>query len=87
MNTIKKKKPADVHYNPADLSTTIMERAAKCCGTHQTIAGALLRSPEWKKWRKKAMNELLFDAWETEEIGDMSSKHFTAFVRFIKTLK
>ena len=76
----------DKHINPHDDSTTVIARATGgCCGGfHQTIAGALLKSKEWEAWYKHAQENMLFYVAETTELGDMSDKHFNAFINFIK---
>lgn len=78
----------DIHINPKDDSTTILKRSSDCCGGgHQTIAGALLKSPEWKAWYMYASKNHLFDVDETQELDMMGDEHFKAFVKFIKSWK
>lgn len=68
---------------PEDTSSTILERATECCGgSHQTIAGALLKSKLWDAWYKHASENMLFDVDETRTIDAMSDEHFDAFMRF-----
>lgn len=75
----------DKHINPDDDSTTRIARATSCCdGYHQTIAGALLKSPEWREWYKYASENMLFDVDETQEVDAMSDNHFKTFIEFIK---
>src|SRR3990167_11546733 len=60
-------KHKDIYFNPEDESTTLLFRATSCCkGHHQSIAGALLRSPEWKSWYDYAKKHMLFDVDETQ---------------------
>jgi hypothetical protein len=75
----------DKHIIPSDDSTTRIARATTCCGGfHQTIAGALLGSKEWKEWYKHASKNMLYDVDETQEIDAMSDNHFKDFINFIK---
>ena len=77
----------DIHIIPEDESTTLLKRATECCGGyHQTIAGALLGSPEWQKWYKHASENMLYDVDETLTIDAMSDEHFADFIKFIKQL-
>jgi len=74
----------DKHIIPSDSSSTRLARATKCCGgSHQTIAGALLSSPQWDKWYEHASMNMLFDVDETVIIDAMSDRHFQAFLDFI----
>lgn len=77
------------HIDPQDNSTTIIARATSgCCGGfHQTIAGVLLKSKEWKKWREYCEENLLYDVGETELIDAMSDEHFEDFIKYIKKIK
>lgn len=78
----------DVHINPDDDSTTIIKRATACCGGyHQTIAGALLKSKEWKAWYKLASKYQSFDVDEAMILDCMSDRHFRDFIKFIKKQK
>jgi hypothetical protein len=73
-----------IHINPDDKSTTRLAKVTKCCGgTHQTIAGALLGSRQWKEWYKHASKNILFDVDETQEIDAMSDEHFQKFIQFV----
>ncbi len=76
----------DIHICKNDDSTTIIKKATNgCCnGYHQTIAGALLNSPEWDKWYKHASENMLYDVDETLTVDAMSDKHFKDFIKFIK---
>lgn len=69
-------KREDVFVNPTDKSTTRIARPYSGCGHHQTIAGALLKSPEWDKWYEHASKKMLYDVDETREIDAMSDGHF-----------
>lgn len=71
------------HIIKGDKSTTRIARATICCGYHQTIAGALLKSKEWNSWYKYASDNMLYDVDETMTINAMSDKHWLAFVDFI----
>jgi len=51
-------------------------------GEYQTIAGALLKSPEWQAWYKHASKNMLWDVDETQECGWMSDNHFREFMTF-----
>lgn len=77
------------HIDPFDNSTTIIARSTSgCCGGyHQTIAGALLKSKEWKMWYKYASEKMLYAVNETQVIDAMSDEHFEDFIKFIKKLK
>lgn len=73
----------NIHIVPDDKTSTCIQRATDCCdGYHQTIAGALLKSPEWSLWKKSNPS---FDIDETETIDAMSDNHFQAFLEFCKT--
>ena len=73
----------NIHWNPDDKSSTLLARATNCCNkSHQTIAGALLTSPEWKAWVEYNEKETQFDVNETQEIDTMSSEHFKAFIKY-----
>mgnify|MGYP001574338662 CR=1 FL=1 len=73
----------DIYIIPDDPSSTRLKRATSCCdGYHQTIAGALLASEEWKAWREHASREMLFDVDETLTVDAMSDEHFEAFIKF-----
>lgn len=75
----------DTHINPKDPSTTRLARGTNCCGgSHQTIAGAILKSKEWEAWHHHATKNLLFDVDETQEVDAMSDAHWSAFVNFIQ---
>lgn len=81
----------DIHIHPDDKSTTVMKEATNCCGGHhQTIAGALLKSDEWKAWEKQVAKNFregdgpTFDVDETRVLGHMSDEHFQAFIEFVK---
>jgi hypothetical protein len=73
------------HIIDVDNSTTIMSRPCSC-GRHQTIAGALLRSPQWRAWYEHASENMLYDVDETQTIDAMSDGHFQAFMKFCKTI-
>ena len=76
----------DIHIVSSDKSTTLLKRATTCCdGYHQTIAGALLGSNEWKDWYKYASKNMLFDVDETETVDAMSDNHFKSFIQFVKS--
>lgn len=78
----------DIHINPDDDSTTVIQVATDCCGGHhQTIAGALLKSDEWKRWCKHASKYMLYDVDETESLGIMSDRHWNDFIKYIKNEK
>ena len=82
-NPMKENK--DIHICEGDTSTTRLKRATTCCGGfHQTIAGALLGSPEWKNWYAHASKNMLYDVDETLTIDAMSNNHFRDFIKFIK---
>lgn len=71
---MKKKKPV------------VLSRKTTCCGgQHQTIAGAMLNSKEWKAWQKYNYLDPQFDVDETQEVGDMSDEHWQAFIKWIKS--
>jgi hypothetical protein len=72
----------DKHIIPDDDSTTRIARPCKGCGWHQTIAGAVLNSKEWKLWRKHASEKMLYDIDECEMIDAMSDSHFRDFIKF-----
>lgn len=81
-------KTKDIFIDPDDNSTTRIARATECCGGHhQTIAGALLMSKEWKLWYEYASKHQLFDVDETRELDAMSDGHWNNFVLFIKKMK
>jgi hypothetical protein len=81
-------KTKDIHIDPNDDSTTILARATECCnGSHQTIAGALLKSPQWKAWYDYASRKQLFDVDESMMIDCMSDAHWKTFVLFIRKMK
>jgi hypothetical protein len=81
-------KTKDIYIIPTDKSTTRLKRATTCCdGYHQTIAGALLGSKEWKLWYEYASKKMLYDVDETLTIDAMSDKHFADFIKYIKKLK
>ena len=81
-------KTKDIYIDPKDNSTTRIARATTCCGGHhQTIAGALLKSPQWHKWYDYASKKQLYDVDETLMIDAMSDKHFQDFISFIKKSK
>jgi hypothetical protein len=76
------------HIIEGDKSSTMLVRATKCCGGgHQTIAGALLGSPQWKAWYKHSSEEGLYDVDETATVDAMSDGHFASFIEFCKKLK
>ena len=76
------------HIIEGDKSSTMLQRATKCCsGFHQTIAGALLGSPQWRKWYAHASKNMLYDVDETATIDAMSDGHFASFIEFCKKLK
>lgn len=90
------KKTKDIFIDPDDNSTTRIARATECCGGyHQTIAGALLMSKEWKLWCKEVSRRIhegkwkeeVYDTDECESIDVMSDQHFASFCKFIKKLK
>ena len=73
----------DKHIILSDKSTTVIAKATKCCGgSHQTIAGALLKSEYWKRWYDHASKNQLFDVDETCTIDAMSDEHFAEFMKF-----
>lgn len=74
------------HIDPNDKSTTVTSRPCKGCGRHQTIAGAVLASKEWKAWYKYASENMLFDVDETMTIDAMSVEHWNEFIKYIKTI-
>ena len=74
--------PKDEHIDPKDSSTTRISRPCSGCGKHQTIAGALLKSGQWKKWYDNASKNMIFDVDETEMIDAMSDEHFQEFMKF-----
>jgi hypothetical protein len=75
------------HIIEGDKSSTMLVRATKCCGGgHQTIAGALLGSPQWAKWYAHASKNMLYDVDECCTIDAMSTEHFNSFIDYcIKT--
>lgn len=74
----------NIHIIPEDESSTMLKRATTCCGGyHQTIAGALLGSKEWKKWYSYASKNMLYDVDETLTIDAMSDNHFRDFIKFL----
>ena len=79
-------KTKDIHINPDDDSTTVVMRATSCCGGHhQTIAGALLKSPQWKAWyEREYQGKHHWDVGETQELDMMSDEHFQKFMEFSK---
>ena len=79
-------KSKNKHIDPNDESTTIIAKPCAGCGYHQTIAGALLGSPEWDKWYKYASKKMLYDVDETLTIDAMSDGHFRDFIKFCKKL-
>lgn len=80
-------KGKNIYINPDDKTTTLLQRGTTCCGGHhQTIAGAVLNSPQWHNWYAHASKEMLFDVDETLEGDAMSDKHFQAFLAYCKTL-
>lgn len=80
-------KTKDIYIIPEDPSTTLIKRATTCCnGHHQTIAGALLGSPQWEDWYAHASKSNLFDVGDTETIDVMGDKHFQAFIKFCKKI-
>ena len=72
------------YIDPKDKSTTRISLPCSGCGKHQTIAGALLKSKEWKKWYDYASKNMLYDVDETMMIDAMSNGHFADFIKFIK---
>lgn len=74
------------HIIPDDDSTTIISRPCSGCGKHQTIAGALLGSAEWKLWYDHASKNMLYDVDETLTIDAMSDEHFRDFIKFVKNI-
>ena len=82
------KQNKDTHIVEGDTSSTMLQRATKCCGNfHQTIAGALLGSPQWEAWYKYSSEEGLYDVDETATVDAMSDEHFASFIEFCKKLK
>jgi hypothetical protein len=68
----------------ADKDSTMLFRGTSCCdGGHQTIAGAILSSPQWKAWYEYQMKNPTFDIDESQTCDMMSDKHFQAFISFI----
>jgi hypothetical protein len=75
----------DIHIDPTDDSTTIINRPCSGCPEgHQTIAGALLKSKEWKLWCKHASKKMLYDVDECAMVDAMSDEHWNDFIKFIK---
>lgn len=72
----------DEFIDPKDPSTTRISRPCIGCGKHQTIAGALLNSPQWKAWYEHAGRQMLYDVDETMMIDAMSDQHFQDFMSF-----
>lgn len=78
-------KERDKHLDPTDPSTTRIAISTTCCGgEHQTIAGALLKSKEWKEWYDHASKNMLYDVDETLTIDAMSDGHFASFMDFVR---
>lgn len=88
-------KTKDIYIDPEDDSTTRIARATECCeGHHQTIAGALLGSFQWRLWEKEVSRRLhekdmkeVYDVDECAIIDAMSNEHFQSFLSFCKTIK
>lgn len=83
---IKNMEQTEEHIIPEDESTTILSRTCSGCERHQSIAGALLRSKEWRAWYKYASENMLYDVDETLTIDVMSDNHWNDFIRFIRKL-
>ena len=96
------KKTKDIYIDPTDKSSTLLDRATTCCGGHhQTIAGAILRSPQWQLWKEEVSRRMeeqadrtigasykgVYDVDECEMCDAMSSEHFQDFLNFCKKLK
>ena len=89
----------DTTRTSTDTSTTRLARATNCCGgSHQTIAGAILRSPQWQLWKEEVARRMeeqadrtigaplegVWDVDECEMCDAMSSEHFQDFLMFIE---
>lgn len=77
-----KKTIKNIHICKDDDSTTILARSCSGCQWHQTIAGALLGSMEWKAWYDWASSKQLYDVDETAMIDAMSDEHFKDFIKY-----
>ena len=88
------KKTKNIHIDPTDEYSTMLDRAVMCCnGFHQTIAGAILRSPQWQQWKEEVSRRMgieplkgVWDVDECEMCDAMSSEHFQSFLSFCQNM-
>ena len=88
------KKSKDIYIVPEDSTSTRIAIPCAGCGFHQTIAGAILRSPQWQLWKEEVSRRMgveplegVYDVDECEMCDAMSQEHFQDFLNFCKKLK